>query len=216
MHSFKDYETLNVTNYSCPWCLSEDRVRLSAIYLKEHFRNFIAHKSKAGIKLIHFAPEPALRSFLKKLKCLKYKSADLTSPIADDQVDITNMSQYKDESFDFFICSHVLEHVVDDTRAIKKLFRILKPGGSGIIMVPILLSLKKTYEDPTKSTPEDKRRHFGQNDHVRVYSKKDFLKKLANAQFKVRQLDIHYFGGKTYRKYGIAKKSVLYVVERPK
>lgn len=43
---------------------------------------------------------------------------------------------YKNRTFDFIICSEVLEHLSDDTKAIKEIYRLLKPGGTVAITVP--------------------------------------------------------------------------------
>lgn len=39
-------------------------------------------------------------------------------------------------SFDRIICSEVLEHVVDDDKLVKEMFRVVKPGGLALISVP--------------------------------------------------------------------------------
>ncbi len=83
---------------------------------------------------------------------LDYISADLNSPMAMVKMDITNIL-YEDNSFDVILCSHVLEHAVDDRKAMRELFRVLKPGGWGILQVPILRD--KTFEDPSIVSPED-------------------------------------------------------------
>ena len=101
----------------------------------------------------------------------------------DDKVDISNMWLYDNNQFDFFICSHVLEHVPDDHKALSELHRILKPGGTGILMVPIILGLEEIDEDPFETDESERWRRFGQHDHVRVYSKEGFLKRARDAGF---------------------------------
>ena len=124
------------------------------------------------------------------------------------------MNIYKNAQFDIFICSHILEHITDDNSAINELYRILKPGGWGILMVPILLGLPSTWEDSTKISDEQKLKYFGQSDHVRVYEKNDYVNRLEKAGFKVNMLGIDYFGSNVFKKYGIDPKSVLYIVEK--
>jgi hypothetical protein len=62
-----------------------------------------------------------------------------------------------------------------------ELYRVLKPEGWAILQVPISLSLNKTYEDSTVTTPEEREKIFGQSDHVRIYAKdyKDRLEKIG-------------------------------------
>jgi SAM-dependent methyltransferase len=61
---------------------------------------------------------------------------------------------FKEESFDGVVCSHVLEHVPDDSILIKELHRVLRPGGIAVILVPIN---EENIDVPThvrKYTPE--------------------------------------------------------------
>ena len=53
------------------------------------------------------------------MKNLDYLSADLNSPWADIKMDVHNI-QFDDNSFDVVICNHVLEHVDDSDKEIKK------------------------------------------------------------------------------------------------
>ena len=96
-------------------------------------------------------------------------------------MDIANIN-YPDKSFDVIICNHVLEHIVDDKKAMHELYRVLKPGGWGTINVP--MSGDKTLEDPTIKDPKDRLRIFGQEDHVRFYGE-DFIDRLKEAGFLV-------------------------------
>lgn len=109
-----------------------------------------------------------------------YLTADLYNPQAMVQMDITDI-QYPDESFDVIYCSHVLEHVADDSQAIRELHRVLRPNGWAILLVPIWAD--KTFEDPLVVTSEDRLRVFGQSDHVRIYGL-DYVDRLRGAGFR--------------------------------
>jgi len=130
----------------------------------------------------------------------------------DDRLDITDMRAYADGSVDFFLCSHVLEHVPEDRKAMRELHRILKPDGFGIVMVPLVHGVDETHEDPAINTHELRWKHYGLADHVRQYGKRDFLKRLGEAGFRVEQRGLDYFGKYTFYRNGIADDSVLYVV----
>ncbi len=52
------------------------------------------------------------------------------------------------ESFDVIFASHVIEHIDDDIRAIKEVYRVLKPGGLAILPVPILVDKTVEYGAP--------------------------------------------------------------------
>jgi SAM-dependent methyltransferase len=183
---------------------------MCALYLK--YRTDVSDKKQ---QMIHFAPERSLSKFIIREDKFIYLTADLYMSPVDLKLDIEHMSACEDAQFDCFLCSHVLEHVVDDIKAMKELYRILKPGGWGVVMSPIIPSLEMTYEDFSLTTPKERLRHFGQKDHVRVYAKNDFIKKLENAGFHVIELSHEFFGGETFRRSGISPDSVLYVVEKP-
>lgn len=208
--SIFQFETLNQLKYLCPNCGASDRDRLYAIYLNSECNKFLDDKS-----FLDIAPSQSLRTHIaKKYPRLHYRTADLGRSDVDDVVDVTDMNIYGDNSFNFFICSHVLEHVVKDIKAMQELYRILDSQGRGIVMAPIMLSLDEDYEDSEIVDPSDRWKHFGQDDHVRMYSKQGFLKKLSSVGFSMQSLDISFFGEEVFYKYGIHPRSVLYVVSK--
>jgi len=166
-------------NARCPSCGSLERQRLIALYLERRTSFFTD-----PLKVLHFAPEPAFHEKFKSLSNLDYISADLISSRAMVKVDITDIP-YEEHSFDVILCSHVLEHVQDDRKAMQELYRVLKPGGWALLQIPIQSSREKTYEDPSIVTPEERLKHFGQKDHVRIYGE-DYKDRLASAGFTVK------------------------------
>ena len=207
-HSIFAFETLNVMGYSCPRCEASDRARLYKLYIDRHMA------WGKGATILDIAPDPMLGPYLKSQPDVSYRSADISGDHVDDNVDITAMTAYLDNSFDFILCSHVLEHVSDDAKAIAELFRVLKPEGKAIVMAPILLTIDETDEDATVVLPEERLSRFGQEDHVRLYSKKGFTERLAAPGFVVKQYGVEFFGAETFLRHGIAERSVLYVVEK--
>jgi SAM-dependent methyltransferase len=214
-YSIFDFETLNIFDYACPVCGVSDRERMYALYLDKKFANLDKQRQ---YKFLDFAPNPFFSNNVIKSKYpfINYRSVDLYSTAVDDtNVDIQAMVQYENNSVDFFICSHILEHVLHDEVAMKELYRILHPNGFGIVMVPILPSLAADTESDTYDIPEAQKWHlYGQYDHIRQYSKKGFMDKLQRAGFKLSCLDSNYFGIDNFTKHGIHKRSVLYVVEK--
>lgn len=209
-------ETCNAACYTCPFCGATDRDRLYALYLRDYLTEI---GDRAGRRLLDFAPSPALSRFIRRsitqvAPHCSYRTADLYRDDVDDQIDIMDMRRYADGAFDFFICSHVLEHVADDRAALLELHRILTPGGRGILVVPIILTIDDIDEDPTVTDPAERWRRFGQDDHVRLYSRQGFLARVRAAGFVVHQLDCAVFGAETFTRYGISGQSVLYVVEK--
>jgi predicted SAM-dependent methyltransferase len=161
----------------CPHCGSLERHRLVYLFLKEKTNFFTEQCHK---KMLHIAPEPCLETLFKR-HVAEYISADLYNPCAMVKMDIMDI-QYENESFDIIYCSHVLEHVYDDRKAMKEFFRILKKDGWAILNVPI--TKDKTYEDPAITDPEEREKVFGQNDHVRAYGF-DYVDRLREAGFSV-------------------------------
>jgi SAM-dependent methyltransferase len=210
LYSFDDAETLNYSAYSCPHCYASDRDRLYALYVSKRLKEHVAD----NIAMLEIAPSRPLSEMLKKTRKITLRTADLMMEGVDDRVDITDMSCYEEGTFDAFICSHVLEHVSDDLKALSELFRILKPNGWGILMVPIILSLDQIDEDPLLEDIAERWRRFGQDDHVRMYSRNGFIERVIGAGFFVRQYGQEYFGAEVFKRYGISDKSILYVVEK--
>ena len=214
--SFAENETLNYQYYLCPFCGASDRDRLCALYIQDHLKGA---KTDGAVKIVDFAPSPPLSLFIRELikrlgQEITYWTADLYGEGVDDKVDITDMRLYKDGQFDFVICSHVLEHVENDRKALSELYRILKPSGWGILMVPIILSIEGIDEDPTVVDTAERWRRFGQFDHVRLYSKRGFVERVREVGFLVNQYGKEFFGEELFARTGITSQSVLYVVKK--
>lgn len=156
-----------------------ERDRLIWLYLKEKTNIFYSE-----LKILHFAPEYIFQKKLSSFPNLDYISADLYSHRALVKMDVTNI-EYQDSTFDVVLCNHVLEHVVDDRKAINELFRVLKPEGWAIIQSPVDNTRNETFEDNTIKSPEDRERTFGRYDHVRIYGK-DYKNRLKKAGFEVK------------------------------
>ena len=135
------------------------------------------------LRLLHFAPEKCLRPVLSALPNLDYVTADLRPGRAMVVADVTAIP-FADGAFDAVLCSHVLEHVPDDRRAMREIYRVLTPGGWAVVLVPLEPGRAQTYEDPTITSPEDRARSFGSPNHVRVYGR-DYKDRLADAGFTV-------------------------------
>lgn len=169
-------------NVLSPSTLSLERHRLLWLYLQNETDFF-----SKEISVLHFAPEQAFYKRFRKQKNLKYTTTDLESPLADVKADICNLP-FEDNSFDFILCNHVLEHIPDDKKAMQELYRILKPGGIGIFQIPQDLNREVTFEDDSIVDKTERARIFGQYDHVRVYGR-DYFDKLRAVGFKVDTID---------------------------
>lgn len=165
----------------CGSCGSLERHRLSWLVIREQLKN-LDLKNKT---LLHIAPEKVLISKFTNLFQDNYLTADLNNKNAKIKMDITNI-EYPDESFDFIYCSHVLEHIVDDRKAMRELFRVMKKNGWAILLVPIM---KKgpTEEDFSIITPEERMKYYGHPEHVRNYGD-DYVNRLEESGWSVKAI----------------------------
>lgn len=166
----------------CVYCGALERHRLVWLFIQKKTHLFDG-KPKT---MLHVAPESCLEPGLRERLGDNYLTADLLNPRAMVRMDITDI-QYADQSFDVIACSHVLEHVQDDRRAMREFFRVLKNDGWAIFLVPV--TSDHTIEDPSIIDPKERLRVFGQADHVRRYGP-DFVDRLREAGFAVEIIGI--------------------------
>ena len=192
-------------NVLSPSTLSLERHRLLWLYLTNETNFFTSKK-----KVLHMAPEQCFLTRFRKLNH-DYVTADIDSPIADVTADIINLP-FNDNSFDVIFCNHVLEHVQDDTKAMKELFRVMKKGGMGIFQVPQDLNRNVTFEDNSITNPKERAKIFGQYDHVRVYGR-DYFDKLRSIGFEVKEVNYSQkISSKLSSKYRLMEGELLPVV----
>jgi SAM-dependent methyltransferase len=139
----------------------------------------------AGKEILHFAPEQGLKAYVKSRQPRKYVTCDFMDAGADLKINIESID-IADHFFDVIICSHVLEHV-NDNLAIPELWRITRPGGMVVVMVPLIEGWNKTFEDSTKVQSEaDRILYFNQHDHVRMFGR-DFRDRLSAPGFQLEE-----------------------------
>jgi len=142
----------------CPICGSLERHRAAFLLLRD--------KIPPNQRVLHVAPEPLMIPWLVSYSC-EYLNVDLYNP-AMRRMDVMNIDLPND-SKTLVWCSHVLEHVVDDRKALSEIFRVLAPGGTLILQVPI--RGETTFEDPTATSESERLEKFLQEDHVRLYGR---------------------------------------------
>lgn len=195
-------------NALCPNCLTLERHRLLWLYLRERTDFFTAK-----LKVLHVAPEYPFIPHFKKLKNLDYITGDLESPLAMVKMDVHDIP-FEENTFDVVICNHVLEHVTDDYKVMKEFLRVLKPNGWAILQCPIDYSLKETYEDASITDPLEREKHFGQDDHVRMYGP-DYGKRLEKGGFDVIEDKFAEELGELADRYCIQKEEIIYFCRKP-
>ena len=175
----------------CPSCLSLERHRLLWLYLTRE--TDLLRRPQRRVSALY----PALAQ----------------SPLAELHFDVLQIP-LPDASYDVLICNHLLEHVADDRRALGEFYRILRPGGWGILLSPVDRSRAATFEDDSITDPAERTRIFGQYDHRRIYGR-DYGGRLREAGFEVREIDYAArFSAEERRRYALPD-DWIYVVRRP-
>lgn len=174
---FRQFGIVPRENAQCFHCGALERHRLLWLFVSTRTDLF----DGTAKKMLHVAPEPCIESRLKQHLGDNYLTADLFNARAMVKMDITNI-EYPDQSFDVIYCSHVLEHVQDDRKAMREFCRVLKSDGWAVLIVPI--TAEETFENRSIVEPEERLKVFGQADHVRRYGP-DYVDRLREAGFSV-------------------------------
>ena len=95
-----------------------------------------------------------------------------------------------------------------------ELYRVLKPGGVGVLLVPILLGIENTHEDSSHTTAKDRWNNYGQDDHVRMFGKTDFMNRIRMAGFELNTFGLSGLSQSDLDKYGFSPTSILYIAKK--
>lgn len=187
----------------CPRCGSLERHRAAHLLLKDRIG--------PGQRVLHAAPEDHMITWLVR-RASDYINFDLYVP-AMRQMDITALD-LPDSSRTLVWCSHVLEHIPDDARALSELYRVLEPGGIAVLQVPI--GGETTYEDAAVRTEEQRLKAFLQEDHVRLYGR-DLRQRIEAAGFACEMLTTADMSPADQALYGVAHPVFreVFVARRP-
>ncbi|MFO1087911.1 MAG: class I SAM-dependent methyltransferase [Reyranellaceae bacterium] len=184
----------------CSRCHSQSRTRLIHSYLKVKLRE------RTSVDILHIAPEISLAKWLRDRWPTGYVAADIaperyshTGSVLSANLESTPFCA---QAFDIVICSHVLEHVSDDRAALREIHRVLRADGLALLLVPEATDGRAIDEDIDASIGERCRR-FGQDDHLRLYSREGFLTRLDEAGFNVESVRAADFGVDTATRFRI-------------
>ena len=196
-------------NASCPSCQSLERHRLVLLYLRQETDLF-----RGGLRFLDVAPIPPLERVFRRIRGLRYVTLDLEAPAVAVRADLMELP-FRDASFDAVLCSHVLEHVRDDRRAMREVLRVLAPGGWALLQSPVDEARAATFEDPAAHSPQERERLFGQADHVRVYGR-DYADRLREAGFAV-SVDPYAqrMGPALARRFGLPPDAGVHLCRKP-
>lgn len=168
-------------NIKCPHCLSLERTRILCMYIQ----NVIFAEKPEPIRVLHFAPVKGLRDFLRNsAHVAEYIDADINPNVATYQADITQIP-YKNHSFDLILCSHILYCVPEDRKAMRELYRVLRPNGRLLIVDTIEGEITQELSHLSAQTLKEK---YGDEATCRVYGR-DIVQILGRYGFEAKIID---------------------------
>lgn len=211
-HGFKywygSFETIGKEKRKCPVCGSMDRDRLMTMFI-----SLLGSTDGTKLKVLQIAPSGAMETWLRGRDNIVYESTDLYMPRVSFNADIQDLKMVSDNTYDIILCSHILEHVENDKKAMREIRRVLKKDGLCIFLVPILGGLSSTDEE-FECSEHEKWLRFGQDDHVRLYGKEDFLDRLSEVGFNVYTIGQDFFDPEEWKHAGLISNSCLYVAAK--
>ncbi|MEO8771338.1 MAG: class I SAM-dependent methyltransferase [Ferruginibacter sp.] len=196
-------------NIFCPNCMSTARERLVIAFLKDSI-------NISGKEVLHLSPEKNIYQFLKEKASVT--TADLLPGFyktIDGMVQKQDATQFSfdDKQFDLVIANHILEHIPDDRKAMKEIYRVMKPGAMAILQVPYSEKMQSTIEDPSINDAAKQSALYGQKDHVRIYLLNDYVERLKKTGFLVEVLSADQL--EKYLKFAVQPEEKLFKIFKP-
>jgi SAM-dependent methyltransferase len=204
----------DIDNFGCMYCNSNDRER----HLFMFFDKLDLWPKFKNSRIIHFAPEINLPRYIFAKSPTEYVMGDLSPNLEKGIVhlDVTKIP-FNENSFDFLICNHVLEHVPDIKKALSEIYRVLKPNGLAVLQTPFSRLLVNNFEEDNIDSKELRNIFYGQEDHVRVFGQTQFLHDIEKQGLEL-QLKKHsdFFDATTTKYYGVNGDEDLILVSKGK
>ena len=195
-------------NNICPKCLSTSRERLVKIAIEHFFMG-------SNKNFLLFGPSQKEFALLQKvgkvttidLQPAYYKHID-PAIISGDATQLS----FDNETYDYVIANHILEHIPNDMTAMKEIYRVLKKGGTALLQVPYSEYVETTIEQPDINNPQLQSALFGQTDHVRIYALKDYIQRLQKAGFTVEIIRGDFL--QAYRHFALQQNEVIILAHK--
>lgn len=189
----------------CPKCNSLPRTRLVPFSLQY----FNLHNDNP--KILHIAPNINEFNYIKSkiTPILNYDRLNIREVPHINLVQDLTKTDLEDNLYDVVLAWHVLEHILEDKKAINEAYRILKPNGSFLISVPIYpIGNKITYED-SKIPYSDYERVHGHYDHCRSCGL-DYYKRFEKYGFKTKTLAVKNLNQDKIDNFGLRPDHVVW------
>jgi len=201
----------DVDNFGCMYCGSMDRER----HLFMFFDKLGIWELMKGGSVLHFAPEASLSKRIKTIagSCVM---ADLNPGSREVQkIDVYRIP-FSDNTLDFVICNHVLEHVPDNKTGINEIFRVLKSSGAAILQTPYSTLLTRHFCEENLNTDELRGYFYGEADHLRLFSRDQLFSEFESAGFKLQIVSSgSLFSPDISAYYGVNHQEELVRVKKP-
>lgn len=104
-----------------------------------------------------------------------------------------------------------MEHVPDDLKALRNIYKCLQPGGEAWILVP--LHGQFTVEGNAMLSPKEREAAFGQWDHVRQYGD-DIIERIVAAGFAVEIAEVKSVASKEILRLGLSLDDKIFIARR--
>lgn len=193
--------------FQCSVCGGIDRERWQLWVMSKHTGIF-----REKCRVLHFAPEPHIAEFIAANPDCEYYTGDIVPGRATHQTDILDI-QYKDNTFDYVIMNHVLEHIEDMDKAMSEVKRVMKPKGRLILSFPVCTDMD-TLELSGPLSPKERLENYGQEDHVRLFGR-DYLQRICSFGFDVEVFTPkEQLAANEVRRYGFIEDDVLMICRK--
>ena len=169
-------------NVICPKCFSSVRHRLFKAAIDEFYKKDL-YALISNKNILHCAPDKCLKKFLK-INSKTYTTGDLLREDCELVIDLCDMKNISNNSFDLIIVFDILEHVESVGNALSEINRVLTKNGHVVFTVPQKDGLKNTIEGNSQLSKKDREIKFGQWDHRRIFGS-DFSDMVTNYKFMV-------------------------------
>lgn len=160
---------------------ADDKIILDCACGRGFYLNYYRYVS--GVKLVGLELDPEI---IRKAQ----KNVGHLPDITLNRANIYSLP-YPDNYFDGVILSEILEHIDDDVRGLREVFRVLKPGASVAITVPnanyplLWDPINKTLETVFKTKIRKGPLSGIWANHVRLYTLEELRKAVTDAGFKI-------------------------------
>lgn len=202
----------DVDNFGCMYCGSMDRER----HLFMFFDELKVWEQLKNASILHFAPERCLSKKIKTMASGQYIMADLYPNNTNIQkIDVCNIP-YNDNTFDFIICNHVLEHVKDYNHGIREIFRVLKHSGTAILQTPYSTLFDHHFWEESINTDELRAFFYGEVNHLRLFSRAQLFTEIEEAGFILKTIKSEsLFNFNVSKYFGVNNQEELIRVIKP-